>query len=96
MSDQPNHKATTYAQDNTDRINPYTQLNIHGIRTHNPSICTNEGSSYLRPHGYCDWLFTTLLNIKHLKASKETTYVRFEVFMVVTMKKAIFWDVVLC
>jgi hypothetical protein len=49
-------KASTYTQTQKNAHTTQT-LNIHalrGIRTHSPSICTNEDSSCLRLLGYCD------------------------------------------
>jgi hypothetical protein len=50
------HKAYTYKQNNTNRINAHNR-DIHAlseIRTHDHSVRAGEDSSYLRLRGHCD------------------------------------------
>jgi hypothetical protein len=49
-------KASTYTQNNTNRINAHnTDIRaLSGIRTYDPSVRASEDSSCLRPCGHCD------------------------------------------
>jgi hypothetical protein len=49
------HKASTYTQNNTIRINTHhTDINASsGTRTHDPSVRASEDGSCPSPHGQC-------------------------------------------
>jgi hypothetical protein len=52
-SDQPVERPLpTHTEQHKHRINP--QIDIHGIRTHDPSVRASEDSSCLRPRSHCD------------------------------------------
>jgi hypothetical protein len=81
--DQPCHMAALPTQDNINTEEKRTDIHASsGIRTHDPSVWSDEDILCLRPHGHCDrhdrklhCMCTELVNTFHVLSDK-SFYIR--------------------
>jgi hypothetical protein len=72
-------KASTYTQNNTNKINASDTHVSSGNQTHDPSVRASEDGSCHRPRGHCDRLM-------HYLRSIYSKCARFEVLTTVSIK----------